>query len=204
MQNLENQEIEVKLHIANLDRIRSKIHSIQGELIRKRVLERNYRFDDIQKKLTKSFKVLRLRQDTAAYLTFKGPMTDEEGVKIRHEVEFKVDDFDAAYEFLLALGYKVFMIYEKYREVYKKDNTEICVDELPYGNFIEIEGRDPKSIHFLCDQLELDWNLRIPESYSSIFERLKKQKGLKIRDLTFDNFKDRTIELSDLGIYSAD
>jgi len=128
----------------------------------------------------------------------------KEGVKIRHEVEFKVDDFDAAYEFLLALGYKVFMIYEKYREVYKKDNTEICVDELPYGNFIEIEGQDPKSIHFLCDQLGLDWNSRIPESYSSIFEQLKKQKGLEIRDLTFENFKDQAIKLTDLGIYPAD
>lgn len=204
MHTTKNQELEVKLFIENLDGIRTKIKSIHGKLVRPRVLEKNYRFDDENKALTKSYKVLRLRQDTTTYLTFKGPMTEEEGVKKRREIEFIVSDFDAAHEFLHALGYQVYMIYEKYRTVYIKDNTEISVDELPYGNFIEIEGDDPKLIHSICTQLGLDWNMRIPESYSSLFERLKDERGWRIRDLTFKNFENKTIELSDLGVYPAD
>jgi len=131
-----NQELEIKLHIININRIKDELSKIDCKLVRKRVLEKNFRFDTPDRRLSRAFQVLRLRFDTVARLTFKGPMQEEEGVRVRKEIEFTVSDFDAAYEFLQSLGYQVYMIYEKYRTVYKKGGLDVSVDELPYGNFI--------------------------------------------------------------------
>ena len=200
-----NQELEVKLYLTNLDVIQEKVQNLNGELVKPRVLEKNYRFDTPDWKLTRAYQVLRLRMDTIARMTFKGPLQEREGVRVRKEIEFTVDNFDAAYEFLVSLGYQVYMIYEKYRTVYRIDkDIEISIDELPYGNFIEIEGSEPTRIHQVCDLLNLDWNRRIQESYSTLFVMLKKSRNLQFRDLTFENFASIQVSLGELGILSAD
>ena len=52
----------------------------------------------------------------------------------------------AALEFILeALGYYPALVYEKRRETWRLGETEIVVDELPFGLFMEIEGAE-KSI----------------------------------------------------------
>jgi len=48
-----------------------------------------------------------------------------------------------------ALGYAVYMMYEKYRTTFRLDNLEVVLDELPYGNFVEIEGLTVKAFNRL-------------------------------------------------------
>ena len=66
----------------------------------------------------------------------------------RTEIEFGVDDFAKAKQFLEHLGYQSILVYEKYRTTYELDHAHIMLDELPYGNFIEIEGEDLTGIGF--------------------------------------------------------
>lgn len=78
------------------------------------------------------------------------------------------------------------------------------LDELPYGNFVEIEGPDPASIQVVNSALNLNWETRIPESYTILFDRLRDMLKLPFRDLSFDNFRDLQVSAADLQVLPAD
>ena len=200
---MDNQELEVKYYIAGLEALESRLQAMGAHLLQPRTHEVNLRFDR-DGELALSGRVLRLRRDTAARLTYKGPSQSQEGVRQRQEIEFTVGDFDAARDFLEALGYQVSMIYEKYRATYVLDGVHVTLDELPYGNFAEIEGPDPASIHAVNQRLGLDWEARLPESYTALFDRLRVTLNLPFRDLVFDNFQDLEISPSSLDARPAD
>ena len=54
--------------------------------------------------------------------------------------KFEVSSFDNAKALLEALGYRVSVMYEKYRTTYDWGGCEVTLDEMPYGDFAEIEG----------------------------------------------------------------
>ncbi len=110
------------------------------------------------------------------------------GITSRFEAEVDVSDFGMMETILGKLGYKPYMTYEKYRTTYEYDGAEIVLDELPYGNFVEIEG-EAGAIQGLVKRLELDDAPRFGGSYSTLFDRVKKNLGLTFDDLTFENFK---------------
>ena len=63
-----------------------------------------------------------------------------DGIISRFEAEVNVGDFANTKLILEKLGFMVTASYEKYRSTFFLDNTEIVLDELPFGNFVEIEG----------------------------------------------------------------
>src|SRR3990172_1232689 len=133
-------ELEIKLYLNDLPAFRQRLEALGAKLVQLRVHEVNLRFDTPEGSLTRSLQVLRLRQDTAARLTYKGPGEDTGGVRARRELEFTVSDFEAARALLEALGYQVSLMYEKYRTTYDLDGVYVTLDEMPYGDFAEIEG----------------------------------------------------------------
>jgi adenylate cyclase class 2 len=124
-----------------------------------------------------------------------------DGVRSRQELEFTVSDFETSRHFLEALGYEVSVMYEKYRATYTLDGVLVTLDEMPYGNFAEIEGPDGASIRKTAEVLGLDWERRILDSYIMLFDRLRERFGLAFRDLSFANFKSLTVteDMLDLG-----
>jgi adenylate cyclase class 2 len=137
-------------------------------------------------------------------LTYKSAGTNEQGVLSREEIEFVVEDYEKARRFLEALGYQKLMYYEKYRTTYEWNKTHIMLDELPCGDFIEIEGETLESIRRVADQLSLNWETAIGASYSALFERVKRALKLSFQDLSFVNFEDIRVKASDLGVLTAD
>lgn len=201
---MKNQELEVKFYVQDLALIEQRLISLGAVLVQPRTFEINLRFDTLDLALTRNLRVLRLRQDTAARMTFKGPAYGSEGVRVRQEIEFVVDDFEAARDLLEALGYQVSMCYEKYRTVYDLGEVHITLDEMPYGNFVEIEGPDPESIFAVNSDIGLIWEARAFESYVVIFERLKEELGLEFRDLSFENFAGLEISPDQMKLPFAD
>ena len=132
------------------------------------------------------------------------PASTLSGVSAREEIEFTVGDFDTAKKFLQALGYEVTVIYEKYRTTYERDNLHITFDEMPYGQFVEIEGLGVEVIKVVASKLGLNWKARINENYLTVFKRAQKALNLDFQDLTFENFKGVEIGLDALGITAAD
>src|SRR5512145_1395171 len=168
------QETEAKFFVQDLSRIKSQLEKLEAQLIQKRVLETNMRFDLPGAALRAQGRVLRLRRDTDVRLTYKSAGTNEQGVLSREEIEFVVEDFEKAKHFLEALGYQKLVYYEKYRTTYEWNKTHIMLDELPYGNFVEIEGETIETIHGVTDQLNLQWETAIGTSYNALFDRVRR------------------------------
>ena len=198
------QETEAKFYVLHLDQISMRLQELTAHLIQPRLLEKNYRFDLPNGSLGSSGRVLRLRQDDKARLTFKSAGQHQNGVMDRQEIEFVVEDFGKARQFLQALGYQESMYYEKYRTTYEIEDTLVMLDELPYGDFVEIEGETAEQIQAVAAKLDLDWYAAIDRSYTALFEYLRKTMRLSFTALAFDNFKSIRVSPEQLDVQPAD
>jgi adenylate cyclase class 2 len=197
------EETEAKFYVSSLDELQRRVEELGATRGDARVHELNLRFDNEAGDMQRRGRVLRLRQDTRARLTYKDTDTMQPGSLTRREVEITVSDFDTARELLEALGYKAIFIYEKYRTTYELHGQEIVLDELPYGHFVEIEG-DGERLQATAEALGLKWGTVIRDSYSKLFERLRGTRGLEFRDLTFGNMHGIAVTAADLGVSPAD
>ena len=164
-------EIEVKFYLTDMTAYEKRVRNIGATLIRPRMREVNYRFDTPDMNLAREHRVLRLRQDTSNILTYKGPTQVKDGVSVRPEIELEVDDFNSARTLLEELGYRLSLKYEKWRTIYQLGNLEITLDEMPFGNFTEIEGEDSFQIQQTASLLALDWKTGITDSYLLLFDK---------------------------------
>jgi adenylate cyclase class 2 len=197
-------EIEAKFFLRDLPGLEDRLRQGGAQLISERVHETNLRFDRPDGSLTRAHQVLRLRQDTRAVLTFKGPAKLDAEVAERQEIEVVVSDLGRARRLLEALGYRVSVMYEKFRTTYRLEEMEIVLDEMPYGNFCEIEAPDAEHIRTAAPRLGLDWDARISMSYLALFEQVKQNLALEAQDLSFAAFAELTILPRDLGVQYAD
>ena len=181
------QEVEVKLYTPDLNRVRGALEAAGATLLKPRVFERNVRYDRADGMLSAQGIVLRLRQDEAVKLTYKADASMERGIVTRFEAEVEVSDYETMDVILQRLGYEVALVYEKYRTTYELAGAEIVLDELPYGNFTEIEG-DAETIERVVEVLGLGGCRRMTGSYVFIFLGLKAKLGMVARDCTFEAF----------------
>ncbi|MFW6070717.1 MAG: class IV adenylate cyclase, partial [bacterium] len=190
-------EIEVKFYVDDLAPLRERLLAAGAAQIKPRLFERNVRFDDAQGTLARRQQLLRVRQDDRARLTFKGQATGDAAsqAKVREELEVEVSDALTIATILQRLGFQPRQVYEKYRETFALDGVEVVLDELPFGNFVELEGESRNGaggqeagIRRVAQRLGLDWEQRIVDNYLSLMARLKRRYALPFSDLTFDNF----------------
>lgn len=194
--NKDNLEVEVKFLVADLAAFRQQLLAAGGQVVKPRVYERNLRLDTADESLRQQDKLLRLRQDTAVRLTFKGPTlrTETSEAKVREEIEVEVADLAQTALIFERLGLLPSQVYEKYRESFHWRNVEIVLDELPFGNFIELEGEE-EGIKAAAADLGLDWSQRILDTYLTIMARLKQHYQLPFDDVTFRNFQDHPVSV---------
>ncbi len=210
------QEIEAKFYLNNLSKIETRLHTLGAQLIQPRTLEINLRFDTPNRDFQREHRVLRLRQDEASRLTYKDGTILEGGALSRREIEFAVSDFESARQFIEAIGYEIVFTYEKYRTTYSlkpptagvedvpgAPGPHLMLDELPYGDFVEIEG-EMDQLRPAAYQLGLNWEASIPASYHELFDRVCATRKLTVHDLTYENFKGMHISPSDLSVQPAD
>jgi len=87
--------------------------------------------------------VLRLRRvGEKATLTYKKRLPTVSSIRYQREEETRVEDPEAMEAILEALGFTPTMVYEKRRQIWMLGKTEILIDVLPFGLFMEIEGRE--------------------------------------------------------------
>jgi len=192
------QETEVKFYVNDLKRVEEHLRTLGAPLIQPRVHETNLRFDLPDGSLRTAGQVLRLRMDTQAHLTYKGPSERLDGVLSRAEYETQVENFEAAQNILHALGYVVSATYEKYRTTYEWEGLHIMLDELPYGDFVEIEGPNVERLRTASCALGLDFEAAIPASYLALFEGLCQKRNLDPARLTFEAVEKGSISAQDL------
>ena len=197
-------EIEVKFYLSDLPALQRRLETLGARLLQARTHELNLRFDTPDGRLERNQQVLRLRQDRQAVMTYKGPGEDRQGVRHREEIECTVSDFQTACSLLEALGYQVSWVYEKYRTVYALGEVELMLDELPFGDFVEIEGPDVAALQQAAARMHLNWTSFYSKSYQALFAELVRRLNLEFRDLTFENFAPLTVSPDLLGVQSGD
>lgn len=185
---MEHLEIELKFIMPNRSGLRDRLLDLGAACTGKRTFEHNIRYETADGRLQKNNCLLRLRKDQGTTLTFKSPPpTTDTRFKIHRELEVSVGDFDAMDAILNALGYCRCQVYEKWRETWQLNDATLCLDTMPFGRFLEIEG-SPDTIMQNVHALGLNWKRRILSSYLAIFEILRDKAGLPFSDVTFDNF----------------
>jgi adenylate cyclase class 2 len=193
-------EIEAKFWVRDLDAFRARVVSAGAQIVTPRLLEHNERFDTPDGRLRRSGEVLRLRRDQRQTLTFKRALASPE---MRSETELQIDDLEAARNLLVGLGFVPIFVYEKYREVLALADSQVMLDELPFGSFVEIEGPSLESVGRVAALLNLDWTQRIARSYLSIFEALRQRLSLDAPNATFADLQLKPEVVSrDLGLPS--
>jgi adenylate cyclase class 2 len=188
-------EIEVKFFLPNPEAVRTALTTL-GASVQSNVFEINHCYENAEKGLKQAGYLLRLRHDHSWRLTFKSkPTFNDPQFKIYRELEVGLEDGVSMNAILEALGFQPIQIYEKWRETYHWKNTTLCIDTMPFGVFMEIEG--PKTeIIAAAQRLGFEWDKRILTNYLSIFEMLRQKENLNFNDLTFTNFKDRPMDMT--------
>jgi len=170
-------EIEVKIEVDDLKKIKQRILKLGFWVIAPYAFEHNILFDTKDERLRKNKLLLRLRKVDDKYIvTFKHPpgqSLDASHYKIRAEKEIEVSDYETVKSIFSGLGFKVFFIYEKYREIFDNGNVKIMMDHTPIGDFIEIEG-DAEGIDKTAAQLGYSKSDYITDNYRTLFKKKNK------------------------------
>ena len=196
----DNLEVEVKFLVEDLASYRHILLTKGAKLAKPRMYERNVLFDTADNSLFQNLHLLRLRQDSIVRVTFKGPSDADKTseARVREELEVQVSDFETMAAIFQRLGFQPQQSYEKFRETFQIEGVEIVLDELPFGNFIELEGEE-NHIKTMAGVLGLDWGKRILSNYLALMVQVKALYNLPFDDLTFNNFVELDINLNDVN-----
>jgi len=178
-------EIEVKVRVPDLDVFREIARSRGWEEIAPRSFERNVLYDYPEGFLSCSGCLLRVREvGGRGLLTFKGKPQADRSFKVRPEYETALEKPREMRVILENIGLRKRFVYEKYRTEYSAGDAILCLDELPFGTFLEIEG-DPENIRSVASELKIEEESFIKDSYAALYSQHCEERGQRAGDMVF-------------------
>ncbi len=133
-------ETEVKLRVPSLTGMQARLESLGFVLAIPSQVEMSQLWDRDAELRTQG-SALRLRRFAGkAWLTWKGPKVPDALLKIRPELETEIADAEALTDILQALGFRPVMEIVKTRALMSRADLVACLDEAPFGCFLELEG----------------------------------------------------------------
>ncbi len=179
-------EIEVKVRVEDLKTYVGKAEELGYEVLQPRLFEGNFLYDFPERPLSISGCMLRVRETVeGALFTFKGKVVSHDRYKIRPEEETRCDNGEKLRAILENIGLRTFFKYEKYRREYQAPGAILCLDEMPFGNFLELEG-SPESIEALAAALELDSSSFLRRSYADLYGEHCRKLGKPFGNILFE------------------
>ena len=161
-------ETEIKLRIPAIEPLIPDL-AIHGFWLETSAQEERSVLWDRGTELLEQGSALRLRSyGGRCLLTWKGPKREDPLLKIRPEIETLVENPAAMDGILRALGYAPVMSMEKTRAVWRSAELTACLDETPFGCFLELEGA-PEAIEQAMDAMGLEALQVEPRSYPTLF-----------------------------------
>ncbi len=161
-------ETEVKLRVPTLAGMQARLESL-GFIQTVPAQAESSQLWDRDDELMAQGSALRLRRFAGeAWLTWKGPKVPDALLKIRPELETEIADAEAAEGILRALGFRPVMEMVKTRAVMHRADLVACLDETPFGCFLELEGEAP-AIRATMATLGLSPEAAERRSYPTLF-----------------------------------
>jgi adenylate cyclase class 2 len=161
-------ETEVKLRIASTEAWVPFLERLGFHLVIPAQTERSVLWDRGTELLDQGCALRLRRYAGSATFTWKGPKTEDPMLKVRPERETVVSDPDALEGILRALGYGPMMVMEKTRALWRSDDLVACLDQTPFGCFLELEGNETAIRKAMAD-LGLGPELAEQRSYPTLF-----------------------------------
>ncbi len=163
-------EIEVKFQLKNKDKILEKLSALGGKA-KKPYDQITYGFfskDSVERGIFP-----RIRKEFGkSVLTVKVRPQKESSFFERKEYSITIDDEKEGIEILKSLGFDRIREFSKKRQEWEFPDVEVCVDDLYFGTFLEIEG-EKKDIESMIKKLGLENNERITKAYLAIEDDYK-------------------------------
>jgi adenylate cyclase, class 2 len=155
-------QIEYEATFLNIDKdeIREKLKSVGATLVKPEVLMKRNNFN-LPEGHYKKGAWIRVR-DEGDKITMSLKVVNDGGIgniDDQKEICLKVDSFKNSVDFLKALGCKEKAYQESKREIWKINETEICIDEWPFLEpFVEVEGPNEKEVKEVSEKLGFDYS----------------------------------------------
>lgn len=177
-------EIEAKYPVRNLTPLRRRLRAV-GAVFLGTVVQTDRFYDLPDGTYHRRGCGLRLRSlqvarrgaetlDVRPEVTFKGPLKAARRVKVRREIQTRLDDERSARLLLAACGLVQTACYRKRRSRYRLGQCRVELDEVPsLGTFVEIEGPDERTIEAVRDLLRIE-----TEHISASYLHLLAARGL--------------------------
>jgi len=160
-------EIELKVAVADHAAVLAALREAGAEPLGS-LLQTDRFFDLPGRHLRQADSALRIRtlepagsipagRDLRAEVTFKGPrQPNASGLKVRGEVQTRIDDAAALLAIFSACGLRPMLTVQKRRTSFRLGGCAVELDELPaLGCFVEIEGPDEQAIAAVRQRLGL-------------------------------------------------
>jgi adenylate cyclase class 2 len=172
-------EVEIKFRCPDINNAREKIEKMGGKSLGPWYLEKNIVLDTAAGELEGQGKLLRLRTaNSRGKLTFKAPENGRKnsGLKVMQEMETQIGDVQSMQGILARLGYYPRLRYEKFRKKWELLGAVVCLDILPFGRFLELEG-DSHSIPECVNVLNLDAGSGSKGTYYDLYRESSQYSG---------------------------
>lgn len=136
-------EVEVKAHVPDFQRIKTKLSQIDAKEL-KVEHQKDIYFNAPHKDFAQTDEALRIREipqkdGSEIILTYKGAKLDDTS-KTRREIEVRVEDVEKTASLLENLDFKPVQTIKKDRIMYLYEDYTITLDKVYHlGNFVEIE-----------------------------------------------------------------
>jgi len=162
-------EIEMKFRIASLEPLGRRLEDCGFTLAHAQGEDLSVLWDRQGTLLAQGCALRMRRYDGLGLITWKGPRVEDPLLKIRPELETQVADPLAMEGILEALGYAPVFAMAKSRSVWRRGPLEACLDQAPFGCYLELEGA-PEEIREAMAQLGLREDQVEPRSYAALFQ----------------------------------
>jgi len=125
---------------------------------------------------------VRAEEGRGAVVTFKGPASFERNLKVRRELEIRIESAEKALTLFAALGFAVERRYQKMREEWRLGTETICLDHTPIGDFVEFEGDRAEAVAKRCG---FDQEKALRKSYLMLYADYVAEHPEAPRDMVF-------------------
>lgn len=164
-------EIEATFLDVNHNALRARLTELGAtcEQPQHDMLRATYDYPDLR--LDKKAAWIRVRQE-GGKVTMGYKQRQSETIDGMTEVEFTIDDYNMACNFLLAIGLKEKAKQETRREVWRLGNCEVMLDEWPWiPPYVEVEGPDEASVRSVSEKLGFEYASAMFDSADAAYQR---------------------------------
>lgn len=163
------QEIEATFLDVAHEVLRQKLKDSGGTCAQPMYLMKRAIYDYADLRLDKKAAWIRVRQE-ADRTTMGFKQRQSETLEGMREIEFTVDDYTKACQFLEAIGLAPKATQESKRETWRLDDCEVMLDEWPWiPTFVEVEGPNEQAVRAVAQKLGLDYDTAMFDSNDAIY-----------------------------------